>query len=284
MLGTRAYGFERLSESIRVEVGTESDTCYLDAPLLIGADGANSRVARWMGREHKHEIVPAIKADITFHRRGTDSIEIFVGERVAPGWFGWIIPIQDGLARIGTGATRAPRQCFEVLLDLIEQRFGKFTVNETRRAPLPLGPARDFVSDRVMLVGAAARQTKPTTGGGIYFGVRAAQLAAATAINAIAQTDCSHRVLAEYERAWHQSDGRELAYGDWLRKGFRLLSDSDFDMLIQLLNKPWAQSLISRLGDMDFPSRLFTPLVTTIGRWITSPKMTGARRCVSLRA
>ncbi|MCP4536828.1 MAG: NAD(P)/FAD-dependent oxidoreductase [Chloroflexi bacterium] len=265
MLGTQACGFERLNEGVRVKVRTGKETRFLSAPLLIGADGASSRVARWMGRKHKHEIIPAVKADITFKEAGTDSIEIFVGNDVASDWFGWIIPMPDGVARIGIGATGSPRRYFEAFLESIRSKFGDFVVHETRRAPLPLGPARDFVADQIMLVGAAARQTKPTTGGGLYFGIRAAQLAAATAVEAIKQGDCSKKVLAEYERAWHRSEGRELTVNHWLRKGFCALSDGGFDLIVELFRKQRAQKWISRLGDMDYPSRLIVPLAE-IGR------------------
>ncbi len=283
MLGTRACGFERLKEGVRVDVRVEKGIRYLYAPLLIGADGASSRVARWMGGKRAHEIVPAVKADIVFQGTGMDSIEIFVGNDVAPGWFGWIIPMPDGVARIGIGATRSPRRYFEVFLDLIRSNFGDFVVCEVRRAPLPLGPARNFVADRVMLVGAAARQTKPTTGGGLYFGIRAAHLAAATAVKAVKQGDCSNKVLVEYERAWHRSEGRELAVNHWLRKGFCTLSDRGFDLIVELLGKPRAQKWISRLGDMDYPSRLFVPSPVTGKRRVASPETMDARQRAGLQ-
>ena len=284
MLGTQAYGFEQVREGVRVAVRTGQEVRYLCAPLLIGADGANSRVARWMGGKRKHEIVPAVKADIAFRGAGIGSIEIFVGQDVAPGWFGWIIPLPDGEARIGIGATRSPRRYFEAFLDAIRSRFGDFVVHETRRAPLPLGPTRDFVADRVMLVGAAARQTKPTTGGGLYFGIRAAQLAAATAVQAIQQGDCSRKALAEYERAWHRSDGRELAANHWLRRGFRSLPDRGFDLIVELFGRPRAQRWISRLGDMDYPSRLFWPLAAVGKRRARQSQVMEARRHVGLSA
>lgn len=284
MLGTQAYRFQQLEGGVQVEARTGENVLRLHAPLLIGADGASSRVARWMGRKWGQEIIPAVKADVAFRGCGTDFIEILVGNAIAPGWFGWIIPTQDGAARIGIGATRAPWRCFEAFLDLIRNRFGDFAVRETRQAPLPLGPARDFVADRVMLVGAAARQTKPTTGGGLYFGMRAAQLAAATAAKAVAQGDCSRRTLAEYEQAWHRSEGRELMVNHWLRRGFRGLSDRGLDLIIKFFGQPWAQNWISRLGDMDYPSRLFVPLAATRRRRAMPPRATEARQRAGLRA
>jgi digeranylgeranylglycerophospholipid reductase len=136
----------------------------------------------------------------------------------------------------------------------------------------------------VMLVGAAARQTKPTTGGGLYFGIRAARMAAATAVQAIGQGDCSQQALAQYERAWHRLDGRELAHGAWLRRGFRRLPDKGFDTIIRLLNKPQAQRWISSLGDMDFPSRLLSPGAVTLVRKSTQVGSTESERLAGMGA
>ena len=193
MLGTKARRFRRDNGTISVQATTPGGEIQLRAPLLVGADGAGSRVARWMGCSGKHEVIPAIKADVTFANGGTDSIEILVGNGIAPGWFGWVIPLPGGRATTGMGATGSPRDHFPAFLDLVRRRFGDYTVDRTHSAPIPLGPARDFVGDGVLLVGAAARQTKPTTGGGVYLGIRAAQLAAAAAARALAQARATGR-------------------------------------------------------------------------------------------
>ena len=89
MLATKARRFWREDGCISVQATTPHGEVRLRAPLLVGADGAGSRVARWMGHKNKHEVIPAIKADLTFLDGGTGSIEILVGNHVAPGWFGW---------------------------------------------------------------------------------------------------------------------------------------------------------------------------------------------------
>jgi flavin-dependent dehydrogenase len=134
----------------------------------------------------------------------------------------------------------------------------------------------------VLLVGAAARQTKPTTGGGVYLGIRAAQLAAETATCALAQARAlvqaralaqagsqpalSHHTLAAYEQAWHRLEGREVAVGHRLRSIYRRLSDRDLDRIVAAAAQPWAQRLISRLGDIDFPAQLLSALLRDLPR------------------
>jgi digeranylgeranylglycerophospholipid reductase len=272
MLETKAQHFERADGRVRLLARTPRGEVQFQAPLLVGADGAGSRVARWMGRAARHEVIPAVKADITFSGRGTDSVEIFVGSRVAPGWFGWLIPLPGRVARIGVGATRSPQDCFAALLDLVRARFGDFDLGEVRKAPLPLGPARDFVADGVLLVGAAARQTKPTTGGGVYLGVRAGQLAAATAIEALASGDTSRRALLPYEQAWHRLEGHEIRVAHWLRQVFRRLPDRELDWILATAGEPWAQRLIAGLGDIDFPSQLLSALLRGAVRRVGPPR------------
>jgi flavin-dependent dehydrogenase len=219
-----------------------------------------------MGRSGRHEVIPAEKLDIAFADRGTEHVEIFVGQGVAPGWFGWVIPTTERRATIGVGTTGALRKCTPVFLDLVRQRFGDFAVEGGRRAPIPLGPARDFVDDGVLLVGAAARQTKPTTGGGVYLGVRAAQLAAEVAVRALEDGDTSRRALASYEQAWERLEGHQVRVGDWLRRAFRRLSDRELDWIISVAGEPWAQEAITHLGDIDFPAQLLSALLRGAGR------------------
>ena len=276
-LGMRARRFERVNGGVRVEARAENDNHHFYAPLLIGADGANSRVARWIGREGKHETIPAFKADIAFHGAGTDSIEIFVGNAIAPGLFGWIIPLPGSAARVGIGVVETPRRYFKAFLDTVRHRFGDFTIIKERGAILPLGPGREFVDERVMLVGAAARQTKPTTGRGLYFGLRAAELAAATAIEAAGCGDFSHQTLSEYECRWQRLDGQELVYGHWLRKLLLKLSDGELDLIVQLLGIPFLRDLTRRLGDIDYPSRLFERLISALRNWTAATKIESER-------
>jgi geranylgeranyl reductase family protein len=273
MLETKARRFERADGQMRVGATTPEGEVQLQAPLLVGADGAASRVAGWLGRRSRHEVVPAIKADILFEGEGTDTVEILVGRDVAPGWFGWVIPLPEGRATIGLGSTGPPRDSFLAFLDLVRQRFDPFALEGTRSSPLPLGPARDFVDDGVLLVGAAARQTKPMTGGGVYLGIRAAHLAAETAIQALSRGTTSRRALAPYEVAWHRLEGREVQVGHQLRQVYRRLPDRALDWIVATGAEPWAQAAITQLGDIDFPEQLLGALLQ--GVWRRALRLSG---------
>ncbi|NLF01254.1 MAG: NAD(P)/FAD-dependent oxidoreductase [Anaerolineales bacterium] len=268
MLGIKAVHFERDADCVRVQVRQDRRIRELRTRLLVGADGACSRVAQWMGAPRPQEVIPAIKAALTFRASPLDEIEIFLGKDVAPGWFGWLIPLPDGATRVGLGTKQGPRRYFTRFLEMVRARFGPFDLLEGSvcQAPLPLGPGRDFVADRALLVGAAAGQTKPTTGGGVYFGLRAAELATKVAITALAAGDCSREWLAPYERAWAYGEGRELAFGRWLRRIWLRLPDSGLDAVVWLLTQAPSRKYLTRLGDMDYPSRLIRLLLPKIVR------------------
>jgi flavin-dependent dehydrogenase len=54
---------------------------------------------------------------------------------------------------------------------------------------------------------------KPTSGGGVYTGVRAARNAASTAIRSIEHDDFSTKAMALYEKSWKNDFGNEIIKG-----------------------------------------------------------------------
>jgi digeranylgeranylglycerophospholipid reductase len=260
-LGMRAESFERVNGDVHVVAVNGKGRERLKAPILIGADGVRSRVARWFDADGGGETLPTMKADVRFDRVATDDIEIFVGNQIAPGWFGWIIPVGDGLARIGLGGYgRDLRRRFSVFLDLVRERFGSFKLLDQRGWLIPVRPASQIAFDHGLLVGDAARQAKPSSGGGIYMGMRAGMLAAETTLEAFGSGNLEYDTLCRYEETWLEQEGDELRYNHWLRSIYNRMSDDEIDQLVALCNRPWARLLIRRLGDIDFASKLFKPI------------------------
>ncbi len=260
-LGVRAESFERVNGDVHIMAVNGKGRKHLKAPILIGADGVRSQVARWFDAAGDGEALPTMKADVRFDRSGPDDIEIFVGNQIAPGWFGWIIPVGDGFARIGLGGQcRDIRRRFSGFLDLVRERFGSFTQLDQCGWLIPVRPASRIAFDHGLLIGDAARQAKPSSGGGIYMGMRAGILAAEAALEAFSWGDLEYGSLRRYEDVWLEQEGDELRYNHWLRSIYNRMSDDEIDQLVSLCNRPWARLLIRRLGDIDFASKLFKPI------------------------
>ena len=98
---------------------------------------------------------------------------------------------------------------------------------------IPLKPLPRTFSDRVLVVGDAAGQVKPVTGGGIYFGLLCADIAADHLDRALRNGDLSARSLAGYERAWRQRLGKELKQGYFARRMYERLGYRTLDKLFR---------------------------------------------------
>jgi flavin-dependent dehydrogenase len=139
--------------------------------------------------------------------------------------------------------------------------------------PLTFAP-RSF-DDNVLLVGDAAGQVKPFSGGGIYTSLVAARHASATIQQAFSSGDFNARALSSYERGWKREIGRELRRSWHLRHFGLALSDAQVDRVVRALSGPKLQALAATHADIDYPSRLLLrlarslPAMATLG-WVTA--------------
>jgi flavin-dependent dehydrogenase len=126
---------------------------------------------------------------------------------------------------------------------------------------LPLGPMKRTYARRTLFVGDAAGFPKPTSGGGIYTGVRSARHAAAVAGTACGLDIFDDTVLAAYERRWQEDFGRELLLGYRLFEMRQKISPDDMDALVRALGTPGIIRTIEEYGDMDRPGILVKKLL-----------------------
>ena len=209
------------------------------APLVIGADGAMSLVAREVGafeRDHDHWI-GAFRVYYAGVTGMTNDIEIHFVEGLLPGYF-WIFPVGDGVANVGSGMIETDLQAVgkdgRKRVQLIEDTYRimrehpKFKarfehakeVEGSRRGwLLPLGSKqRPIAGDGWMLVGDAAALIDPFSGEGIGNAMVSGRLAAAQATQALAAKDFSKPMLHPYEQAVRAELDRELQMSYKLQK------------------------------------------------------------------
>ncbi len=115
-----------------------------------------------------------------------------------------------------------------------------------RQKVLPLGPIRRTYGDRVLVLGDAAGLVKPTTGGGIYYSLLSAELAAATLTAALQDDDLGCERLASYEASWRKRLGSELRWQLILRRIAQRLSDADIDALFDLARTDGIMPIVRR--------------------------------------
>ncbi len=248
---------------VRVEIQREGVETHLQARLLVGADGALSRVAEQLRGSRVKGVVAGLGALAEYDQNPlVDHVEVFLDPHSAPGWFGWTIPLEAGMARLGTGSANGikPLESFHRLRASFPGSFGAARVQSHSGGTIALWEPASMVGDRVMLVGDAARLAKPTSGGGIHAALHAAGLAAAVASDALQRGNLSERALRPYPERWHRSLGREMRRQHDMRRAFQRLTTSDLQRLLAVLGDHAVRATVDRTGDIDFPSRLITKL------------------------
>jgi digeranylgeranylglycerophospholipid reductase len=258
----------------------------LRARLVVGADGVSSGVARAFRLRRPIEFLPAFEAEFSTSPGDPETVEVYLGRMLSPGLFGWWIPDGEGGARVGVAvdADGTPaRLYFDRLVAHLARRFGRPLPHPTAYlvSGIPIGTVPRTVGPGVLLVGDAAAQVKPLSGGGIFTGMRCGQLAAETADAALKAADRSVRALSAYERAWHAEFGDEFRKALYLRRVFQRLNDADLDRLIAALQGSELAATIVAFGDIDFPTHVARQLLRqspslvrlmpkALGAWVSS--------------
>jgi digeranylgeranylglycerophospholipid reductase len=265
--GTRATAIERHEGEIEVHTERSGHTLALRARLIIGADGPRSLVAEFLDLPAPSEVLRARGADVLLSRQTfNDQVLLFLGQRYSHGFFAWAIPISDEKFRIGWALGQSARdmQQLECLTADYPDIFDGMRILTQTGGLIPLGPRARTYGENGMVVGDAAGQAKPTSGGGLYTSLRCAAHCARVAISSLESDNTSASRLAEYDRAWRADVGAELLRGTVLRKGFRDLSDVDIEWGLRLLHVPGVRHLVDRYGDIDFPSQLATAALRAV--------------------
>ena len=222
--------------------------------ILIAADGPRSTITRLLGMERAKVFLAGIQADLPYD---CDPRFVELYPDASPEFFGWAIPAGKGRVRAGLcGQTQVPER-FAAFV----KKFGGGSGTHLVTGTLPLGVMPQTYGHRTLFVGDAGGFPKPTSGGGVYTGIRSARHAAAVAAVCCEQDTFTDRALADYERRWKTDIGRELEIGFRFFEMRQKLSPQDIDQLIRSLTDLGILSTIVRYGDMDRPGVLVKKLM-----------------------
>ena len=257
--GTRGCGRRIL------HVAIEGEPDVIEADVVIGADGVQSHIARWAGLDTPDTVLSGAQLSTVYDFEDPGFVEIFPGS-CAPGFFAWAIPYH-GSARIGLAVRPGFGSGSGVVQESawvhLKRLIAEHPVVSEKCDPgvagiaiggIPISVPQQTAADGLLIVGDAAGQVKPTSGGGVYPGAVCAKIAGKIAADAVMEGDTSVRRLSEYDKLWRARIGRELAIGRRINEWMVRLSDSEINRLIRVLDDDELLDLITRYGDMDHPS------------------------------
>lgn len=252
---------------IQIDLQHQEQATQAHGKILIGADGPHSTIRTMFGFPKPTEILQGIGAEITDVDLDCRYVHIFTGHKIAPGFFAWIIPTnQDGTqARIGLCIGKRHdhplTHYFTILLKhpLIENA----TVLRRFGGTIPLGALKKTTDSHVMLVGDAAAQVKPASGGGLYPGLLCARHCVTVASQAIHKDRFTADELEEYHARWTRDIGHELSLGMRFRGLYTQFTDQQLNHYIEKFNTEKIRDVINTYGDIDYPTKLALPLLRT---------------------
>lgn len=178
-----------------------------------------------------------------------DIIEVVFDSQRYPGFFAWIIPTAQGAGKVGVAGRGI--NAASALQSYIDSK-GKCSIVRKVYAPIWInGPMKNFVSERMVIVGDAAGQSKPTTAGGIYTCGMGGILAGQAIVEAAKKND--DRLLARYQESWLSMFGSEFEKMLLARKLLERLDNKAIDELFSAV-PPEKIEEAAVSGDFDFHS------------------------------
>ncbi|MFZ7137366.1 MAG: geranylgeranyl reductase family protein [archaeon] len=262
----------------------------IKSKIVVDTEGCSSSVLKQSGLKgvSSSSVVRGIQVEVDLVENvGTDMVELYLGSKVAPDFFAWIIPKTDGTAKVGLATSRGNPQLY--LKNLMQKhpvaskKLKHSKIIRLAVHPIPLaGPIQKTYSNGFLTAGDAASQVKATTGGGVVFGATCAKISGEVAAKAVQCNNFSEDFLSIYEKQWKHAVDFELKTMLQLRRMLNSLSDKKTDKLIGLCNRLGVDKILEKVGDVDFQGRSLVPMMRYPGplavvgffvfSWLTSPK------------
>jgi digeranylgeranylglycerophospholipid reductase len=171
-----------------------------------------SRVGKWAGIDttcHIRDMESCAQMTISGIDVEDDILDFYFGDDVAPGGYLWIFPKGRNTANVGLGVSvedAKKKSAIRFLQEFVDRRFPNAAILTHIAGGVPCAKTCDeIVKKNVMLVGDAAHQVNPVSGGGIISGMIGGMIAGQVAAEAVRMRDMRH--LQEYEKRWHKRLG-----------------------------------------------------------------------------
>jgi digeranylgeranylglycerophospholipid reductase len=244
MMNANVIGLIKENEKIKgIKVKKLDEEIEIKADIVVGADGVDSKIGKWGGIKttlKPEDLETCCQYTLTNIKNLGDYCEFYLGKEKAPGGYIWVFPKGKDTANVGIGilASLSEAGMAKKLLDnFIEKdiRFKNAYPIRFLTGAVPVAMPIESVRDNLILVGDAARQVDPITGGGLTHCLEVGKIAGEVIGKAVKTKDFSKEFLFEYEDRWREAIGKKLKRNYLLKEILLDMEDKTFNMLADSL-------------------------------------------------
>lgn len=260
--GVKLINLKAVDFDIENGVTCLSDGQTVNSKIIVGCDGYDSRLSKTIGNVQSSfmasQMLVEIDDDNMASFRNSDAktddyVDTVLMEEILPGFI-WCIPTGDKRYRVGLFSGHTHKRQDEILMDFLNGNF-EYEIIEKYKGFIPIFKEENrIVKDRALLIGDAASQLKPTSGGGLLIAFDSCKIASMYIVEAVEKDD--FRILEGYQKEFRKKYLKEFSYQFKVQNTLKLLSDNDLDYFFRKLKENDCEKLISEYGDMDNQSVL----------------------------
>lgn len=212
------------------------------AKVVIAADGVESRVGRWAGLQTHidfRDMESAVQITAANIPVNQNTLYFYFGRDVAPNGYFWIFPKGHNKANIGLGVSGLfgkKKSAQSYLNDFMDKHYPNAPVLTSIAGGVPCSITLDKISaPGIMLVGDAARQVNPLSGGGIASGMIGGKIAGTIAGEAVKTNKFDY--ILTYDKAWNDRLGKRHETFNRIKEGIYNFSDDKFNNIAHSILK-----------------------------------------------
>ena len=257
----------------KVSFQNESVEKCIKSKIIVGADGPLSIVSSAFGNDFDYYCASQYLVKIEEDNNQMSFVDLYAYGDLFPGFI-WQIPVSKNIFRIGLFSNYDYKRQNEILNDFLmnEFQYENYEIIEKYKGKIPIyNKENKLFKNRALIIGDAASQVKPTTGGGLLIGFEAVGMAKKAIVNALNSEDFNslnlekethddkeilENCLKSYQDDFEERFIKEFSYQFKVQKTLCTLSDDDLDYFFEKLKEKEADKLISEYGDMDNQSIL----------------------------
>lgn len=230
----------------------------IKARFSVLATGSTSKLPYKLGFYRPWYFLKSAQVETEVQFDNPKKVDVFLGSKVSGGEFIWIVPVNETVARIGVFSRYNANQYLKSFLEREDIQARIPNPYKLSCSVIPIGglDKKDVQWSRILTVGDAAGHVKPTSAGGIVFGMTCASIFKKTLDEYNDKVHLDDQMAKAYYQRVRRRLGLEILVGSFFRSLFSKLEDDDWNRIVSLANDPELLDMIHKKSEFDKHSKI----------------------------